>query len=341
MQLTYYRGRQMNFGDDLNPVLWPRLLPDTLDGTGSEGFLGIGTLIGRPFPGLSHLHVFSSGAGYDAIDSWAMPRTIWCVRGPITARLLGQPEAALTDGAILAPEVLALPAPWAHPTGRIGVVPHWESLHFPGWQDACAAADMALISPIDTPANVCAAIGSMSLLLTESLHGAILADTMGVPWIPIVTTRNVSALKWVDWCLSVGVAFAPVAVPPPCAAAALAYGRPTPTHGMRRRSLDADDAMAEFRARTAAPAAVAHPAVLRTRAKAVLREITGRHALASRLLGFSPARTAHALDDAACLGATLSRASHRAELRERMRARLLDFARHQARSAPLHAAGVA
>ena len=66
-------------------------------------------------------------------------------------------------------------------------------------------AGFRLISPIDTPERVHAAIGSVSLVLTESLHGAIFADTMGIPWIPFVTTRNVSALKWVDWCLSVGV----------------------------------------------------------------------------------------------------------------------------------------
>src|ERR1700733_3845761 len=182
MKLVYFRGKQLNFGDDLNGVLWPRLLPDLFDDMGAEGFLGIGTLIGMATPGCTRLHVFSTGAGYDAVDTWQTERQVWCVRGPITARLLG------TDAA-----------------GRwVGVVPHWQSLLFPGWQAACDAAGFRLISPIDTPERVHAAIGSVSLVLTESLHGAIFADTMGIPGGPFVTTRNVSALKWVDWCLSVG-----------------------------------------------------------------------------------------------------------------------------------------
>jgi len=37
---------------------------------------------------------------------------------------------------------------------------------------------------------------------------------MGIPWFPFVTTRNISALKWVDWCLSVGTTFTPVPLPP-------------------------------------------------------------------------------------------------------------------------------
>src|ERR1700761_8885215 len=224
MKLVYFRGKQLNFGDDLNGVLWPRLLPGMFDETGAEGFLGIGTLVGMPTPGCRRLHVFSSGAGYDDIETWRAERKVWCVRGPITARLLGV-GAALTDGAILAPEVMGPPP--GDPTGRaVGVVPHWQSLHFPGWDAACKAAGFRLISPIDTPERVHAAIGSVSLVLTESLHGAIFADTMGIPWVPFVTTRNISALKWVDWCLSVGVSFTPVPLPPPSASAALAFGRP-------------------------------------------------------------------------------------------------------------------
>ena len=58
-----------------------------------------------PTPGCIRLHVFSTGAGYDAVETWRTERRIWCVRGPMTARLLGT-DASLTDGAILAPDVL-------------------------------------------------------------------------------------------------------------------------------------------------------------------------------------------------------------------------------------------
>jgi succinoglycan biosynthesis protein ExoV len=338
MKLVYFRGKQLNFGDDLNGVLWPRLLPDLFDDMGAEGFLGIGTLIGMATPGCLRLHVFSTGAGYDAVDTWRTERKVWCVRGPITAKLLGV-DAALTDGAILTPEIMGPPP--GDPTGRIvGVVPHWQSLHFPGWEVACRAAGFRLISPIDTPERVHAAIGSVSLVLTESLHGAIFADTMGIPWVPFVTTRNVSALKWVDWCLSVGVAFTPVPLPPPSAAAALAFGRPGGGDGKAPLRFDAEAAMTEFRQRVAMHAVVSLAAPqhharaqaapgLAARMRAGLQEAAQRSPAVSRALGYSPARTAARLAAAARLEPKLSAASRRADLRSAMLERLSAFERSQ------------
>jgi len=343
MKLVYFRGRQPNFGDDLNGVLWPRLLPGLFDEMGAEGFLGIGTLIGMATPGCLRLHVFSTGAGYDPVDTWRIDRKVWCVRGPITAKLLGV-DAALTDGAILTPEIMGPPG--GDPTGRIvGVVPHWQSLHFPGWEAACRAAGFRLISPIDTPERVHAAIGSVSLVLTESLHGAIFADTMGIPWVPFVTTRNVSALKWVDWCMSVGVAFAPVPLPPPSAAAALAFGRPGGGDRKTPLQFDAEAALTEFRQRVAmhalaSQAAPAHGASgqaapgLAARLRARLQEASSRSLLVSRALGYSPARTASRLAAASRLEPKLSSASRRADLRAAMLERLSAFERSQRTGAP-------
>jgi succinoglycan biosynthesis protein ExoV len=327
MKLVYFRGRQPNFGDDLNGLLWPRLLPELFDGAGAEGFLGIGTLVGMPTPGCARLHVFSTGAGYDAIDTWRTERRIWCVRGPITGRLLGT-DAVLTDGAILAPDIMEPSA--GDRTGRaVGVVPHWQSLHFPGWEAACKAAGFQLISPIDTPERVHAAIGSVSLVLTESLHGAIFADTMGIPWVPFVTTRNVSALKWVDWCLSVGMTFAPVPVPPPSAAAALAFGRPERGAGAGPLSFDAETAMTEFRQRVAMHGAPAVAPGLGSRARVGLREAARRSPAVSRMLGYGPDRTAARLAEAARLEPKLSAGSLRADLRSAMLERLWAFERTQ------------
>ncbi|MDR3536963.1 MAG: hypothetical protein P4L71_10735 [Acetobacteraceae bacterium] len=331
MKLVYFHGKQPNFGDDLNAMLWPRLMPGMFDEAGNEGFLGIGTLIGMATPGCTRLHVFSTGAGYDAVDTWQTKRRIWCVRGPITAQLLGT-DAALTDGAILTPEVMGPPA--GDPTGRaVGVIPHWQSLHFPGWDAACQAAGFRLISPIDTPERVHAAIGKVSLVLTESLHGAILADTMGIPWIPFVTTRNVSALKWVDWCLSVGVAFTPVPLPPPSASAALAFGRPDGGTGAGPLSFDAEAAMTEFRQRVAMHGSASAAPGLAVWARAGLREVARHSALVSRVLGYGPSRTAARLVDAAQLEPKLSAASRRADLRSAMLERLRAFEHTQRQGA--------
>ena len=153
MRLIYFDGSG-NFGDELNCVLWPRLVPDMFDEGDCDGFLGIGTIIGMPTPDCDRLHIFSSGVGYNNLSEWNVARRIWCVRGPLTARLLATgADSVLTDGAILTPWVVAADA--APPTtAAIGVMPHWESLHYPGWSEACDLAGFQLISPIGEPENV-------------------------------------------------------------------------------------------------------------------------------------------------------------------------------------------
>jgi succinoglycan biosynthesis protein ExoV len=50
-------------------------------------------------------------------------------------------------------------------------------------------------------------ISHTKLLLAEALHGAIAADALRVPWIPVHDARNEDTLlfKWQDWCLSVAL----------------------------------------------------------------------------------------------------------------------------------------
>ena len=34
------------------------------------------------------------------------------------------------------------------------------------------------------------------------MHGAIIADTLRIPWIPISTRPSINTFKWLDWCES-------------------------------------------------------------------------------------------------------------------------------------------
>jgi succinoglycan biosynthesis protein ExoV len=314
MKLVYAYQTRANFGDALNEVLWERLIPGLLDDDPREGFLGIGTLVGFPVERDSTVHVFSSGAGYDGVTAWQGSRRVWCVRGPLTAHLLGlEPGVALTDGALLAPAVLEVARAPMNAAGSISVVPHWQSLRYSGWDRACDDAGLRLISPLDTPERVHAAIAGSRLVLAEALHAAICADSLGVPWIPFVSTANISLFKWVDWCASVGVAFAPMVLPPPSADAVLAFGRPNLGRWGARRNIDAETALAELHGRTrhAARGRGAAPGTLRPVLRRVLAEASGR---------YTPARTAEALRAAALGPVTLS---HEGE-RERLRTQLLE-----------------
>jgi succinoglycan biosynthesis protein ExoV len=57
--------------------------------------------------------------------------------------------------------------------------------------------------------QVLAAIGQTKVLLAEAMHGAIVADALGIPWIPIITSPRILTFKWRDWCSSLGLDYRP------------------------------------------------------------------------------------------------------------------------------------
>ncbi len=328
MRLIYFDGSG-NFGDELNRVLWPRLVPDMFDEGDCDGFLGIGTIIGMPTPDCDRLHIFSSGVGYNNLSEWNVARRIWCVRGPLTARLLATgADSVLTDGAILTPWVVAADA--APPTtAAIGVMPHWESLHYPGWSEACDLAGFQLISPIGEPENVVRVLRQTRLLITESLHGAIIADSYDIPWIPMRTSRNFSVFKWMDWCLSMHVSLAAVMVPPPSPGSLLRFGRLPAGAWGDRITFSPDDAMAEFNTRVDAARIRPVTAPLHRRALGHMRSALTRSGYAETLLRMSgayrPERTASYLAQIARTEPVLSREALRSSLRDQMRERLREL----------------
>jgi succinoglycan biosynthesis protein ExoV len=314
MQLVYYRRKSVpNFGDDLNAVLWQGLAPELFDDDPGTGFVGIGTIIGMPCGDLGRLHVFSSGIGNDRPEAWRGKQVeYWCVRGPISSRMLGLPaDRALTDGAILTPLVEGFPKAAMGGAGTL-VIPHFQTLNHPGWPEVAKLTGYELLDPRADPQSVVARIAAAGLVLTESLHGAILADVYGIPWIGFATSKNFGVTKWVDWTMSLGLSFDLAMIPPPDPGAVLAFGRPPAPFGTTRR-FDAEEALASFDARV-----LPDPVTLTSRVKGLIK----RSPLIRPLLGFSPARTAEALTRLARAAPTLSPEARRLELREQMLGRL-------------------
>ncbi|WP_232495442.1 polysaccharide pyruvyl transferase family protein [Novosphingobium kaempferiae] len=331
MKMLRYKPAVPNFGDDLNPVLWPEIVPSLFSGEVEDGdvraFVGIGTIVGID-PGQHRaLHVFSSGAGYTGIERWQDCEVEYhCVRGPITARVLGiDAGCALTDGAILATMIDGFRPPMSGVSRRPVVVPHYETIAFPGWADAVQAAGFDLVDPRGTPENVIRALAGARLVLTESLHGAILADAFGVPWRPFAVSRNFSTAKWADWTASLELTVDVVLVPPPDPIQLFRFGKRAEPFGAMVR-LDAEAAFAEFRNRIVSNA---QPPFLKAQAKRVLEELPAFR----RMLGYNVGRTAQALSDLAKLDPFLSNPGKRESLRDEMLVRLQALARrHGARA---------
>ena len=51
------------------------------------------------------------------------------------------------------------------------------------------------------------------LLITEALHGAVVADALRVPWISVRAYGHILPFKWHDWCESLGLRYEPQRLP--------------------------------------------------------------------------------------------------------------------------------
>jgi succinoglycan biosynthesis protein ExoV len=216
MKLHYYKSTQLrNFGDDLNEWLWPRLMPELLDDDDSAILLGIGTILNdvlnETIPaGCQRIAVLSSGVGYGS----GLPRIdgrwkIYCLRGPLSAKSLQVPESlAVTDGAALLRRVYAPPG---FKNRQFSYMPHALQSESGGreWQRICHDIDFGYIDARWPISQILAAISGTGVILTEAMHGAIAADALRIPWIPVHSTARILRFKWEDWCMSVGVNYRP------------------------------------------------------------------------------------------------------------------------------------
>jgi succinoglycan biosynthesis protein ExoV len=231
--LHHWQGAVSNFGDELNTVLWPRLLPDFFDAKPDVRFLGIGSILDGRHPADQIKLVAGSGyAGYERKPQLDASWVIHWVRGPFTAAAIGlPPHLALGDPAMLLPLVLTVPS---EPAVPVAYMPHFESLTRGPWQQAADLAGVTLIDPRDPPAVVAASVGRCRLLLSESLHGAVVADALRVPWIPIRPLMGAHRSKWHDWTETLDLRIRPWPLPAASGAEWLAVSRLAGLHRARR-----------------------------------------------------------------------------------------------------------
>jgi succinoglycan biosynthesis protein ExoV len=212
LKLHYYTGKQPNFGDELNLLLWPRLIPDVLAQAPDMLFLGIGTILSHDTPAKLGKIVLGSGAGYRRPPTLDSTWDILGVRGPLTARTLGLPQRmAITDPAVLLNQLYTAPVTIRH---RIAFMPHHDSQRLADWRCICQQLGIHYIDPCSlATADIIDDIRRSGLLITEAMHGAIVADAFRVPWIPIVCYSHILRFKWEDWCLSLGMQYQPERLP--------------------------------------------------------------------------------------------------------------------------------
>jgi succinoglycan biosynthesis protein ExoV len=216
MKLHYHKEPHGNFGDDLNAWLWEELTPGIWNDSGDTMVSGIGTILNERMPAARRWIVMSSGTGYDpAPDAFRIANwNVLCVRGPLTAKVLGlAPEKAATDGAIL----LSL-LPQYQPTEeseRHGVVfmpHHSKTLKLGRWKEACEQVGIEFLDPRLDSKYLLQRIRHARLVLAHALHAAIVADSVRVPWLPLLISSETNSFKWLDWTLSMELPYKPVSL---------------------------------------------------------------------------------------------------------------------------------
>jgi hypothetical protein len=84
-------------------------------------------------------------------------------------------------------------------------VPHWKSVGIGNWPAICHEAGIGYVDPRQDSELVINKIASSALVLAESMHAAIIADALRVPWKSVTTTPEFLAFKWADWAASLGM----------------------------------------------------------------------------------------------------------------------------------------
>jgi len=219
MQYLYYKSDIPNFGDELNGWLWDKLFPKTTD---DNYFLGMGTVLHKDNitrfnlqPDLTKI-VFGTGIrGFNSEFSEFIDDTwdIRFLRGPLSALALGNKYPYITDGAYAVRQTDFFRQIKDSPKKyKVSLMPHFCSVKLFNWEKLCKELGWHYISPCCGVENIEQTLREIAVsekIISEAMHGAILADIFRVPWARFAYNTcyaesiDISEFKWNDWLYSV------------------------------------------------------------------------------------------------------------------------------------------
>jgi hypothetical protein len=244
MKVFFHKAPGGNVGDDLNAELWHRLIPGLDELATADWLIGIGTILDERINDLPGCKVvMGSGVRPNTTGRLQGNIRIAAVRGLLSAEQLGLDAAvAACDPGFLVARLW--PTSSGHADG-IGLIPHVYSMQWSEISQAGLDAGLDVISPTLPIEQFLQRLRRCQRVYCESLHGAIFADALRIPWARVRLTSHyfesasVSEFKWQDAFSVIGVSSAPLN--------RLALLRPKRAAGVVRNLMRPVQALAEYR----------------------------------------------------------------------------------------------
>ena len=206
---AYWWNSKPNFGDALAPLLLSRYadLDCEWDTVSRSSIVTIGSLL-EHIPPLWDGFVLGAGKLYEdsRLYLYGQGTNVLALRGPLSKKAFPG-DCAIGDPGLLAYGLV----PSQEPLYDLGILPHWSDsklaydTRFNNRQWSCMVID-----PTADPLVVTTLIGQCKRLVTSSLHGAVVADSLGVPRRIEYTPRfdvEGGIFKFRDYHQSIGMPF--------------------------------------------------------------------------------------------------------------------------------------
>lgn len=205
IHMKLYFHSESNVGDQLNSWLWESVIGMPVENINPRDalFIGIGTILRESIP--EHpkkKFVMGAGCGYEPPPKLTDDWEVVMVRGHLTAKLLGlDSNSVVTDPGVLIREFYQK----NRAAKEIGFMPHYSSGVLCDWQSLCKDMGLLYLDPQLPVETLMDEFVNCKLILTEAMHGAIMADALGIKWRAIKTRASILQFKWQDWASSLGM----------------------------------------------------------------------------------------------------------------------------------------
>jgi len=181
MKIFFHEMQGGNVGDDMNASLWHELVPSLGELTTADWLVGAGTILDARLDTLPGRKIVMGSGFRPRTKRMSDPNIrIAAVRGFLSAARCGMPpELAACDPGFL---VATVWPQYRSQGDRIGFVPHVYSERYSSISAAASDMGFDVISPTFPVEVFLEKLSHCSRVFTESLHGAIFADALRIPW---------------------------------------------------------------------------------------------------------------------------------------------------------------